>query len=84
VRAVVVHDEVDVTILRRVAFNGAQKGEKFLMPVARLAFGNDAAVEHIRRREQVVVPWRFTLLMQKPQQASSSPAPDAGAGCCKS
>jgi hypothetical protein len=29
-------------------------------------------------------PAHLTLLMQKPQQASSSPVPDADAGCCKS
>jgi|JI10StandDraft_1071094.scaffolds.fasta_scaffold04735_3 hypothetical protein len=52
VARVVVHDAMDVQLLRHCLVDLAQEREKFLMPVARLAAGQNRAVEHIERREQ--------------------------------
>lgn len=52
VRGIVIADQVNVQVLGEVGLDVPQEGEKFLMPVPRLALREHAAVGHIERREQ--------------------------------
>src|SRR6516162_11531331 len=52
VRAVVVGDEVDVQTRWNIAVEMVKKREKFLMAMARLALGDDFAIEHVESGKQ--------------------------------
>jgi len=52
VGAVVVGDQMDRKPERHIALEVIKKGAKFLVPMARLALGDDRTVEHVERREQ--------------------------------
>jgi len=54
VGGIVVHDEVNVEFFRNTGIQSAEEGEKLLVPVARLAFGEDCARSKVERRKQVV------------------------------
>ena len=51
VGGVVVDDEMDVELGRRIGLDVAQKGEEFLMTMAGFALGDDRAVEHVEGGE---------------------------------
>ena len=52
VAGIVIDDAVHVQIRWHGLVDRAQERQKFLMPMARLALGQDGAVEHIQCREQ--------------------------------
>ena len=49
---VVVHDEMDVEVLRSEAVDFAQEAQKLGVTMTRVAFANDRALKHIERGEQ--------------------------------
>ena len=51
-RAVVVHDQVNVEVRRHGCFDRAQEAQELLVPVPRLAFGQHLAGEYVQRGEQ--------------------------------
>ena len=52
VRAVVVHDQMDIQLYRHVRFDAAQEGEELLMAVARFAIGEHRTVVHVESGKQ--------------------------------
>ena len=52
VHALVVHDHMDVQLLRRGGVDGAQKSQELLMAVAQLALDDHRTVHDIQRRKQ--------------------------------
>jgi hypothetical protein len=52
VSGVVVNDQVHIEVGRNLCVDVAQKAQKLLVPMARLALGDDAAVGHVERRKQ--------------------------------
>lgn len=49
---IIVDDEMQVEMGQRAFIDGLEEAEEFAMPVARHAFADDGAVEHVESREQ--------------------------------
>ena len=59
VGGVVVQHHVDLQIRRYVGIDLLEKLQPLSVPMARLALGDDAAVQNVEGRKQRVVPWRL-------------------------
>lgn len=73
VRAVVVHDEMNIHACRDLGLDPAQEGQELLMPVTRLAVGEYVAAEDIegrkeRSRAMALVVVRDSLGITQPQR----------------
>ena len=51
VRSIVIHNDVDIEILRYLLLNLLDELQKFLMPVARKAPPNNCTIQNIESRE---------------------------------
>ena len=81
VGGVVVDDQMDVELFRRLAVELAQETEEFLMPVALHALTDDRAVEHVQRREQRGRAVAFVIVSDRAPGSGSSRPPKAPAPC---
>jgi len=69
VRGVVVHHQVHVELFRNTGVQLAQKREKLLMPVARLALGEDRTGGNVERRESPVSAAESSKILDQHQVA---------------
>ena len=64
VRTVIVHNQVQSQVRRPLSIQTAQELQELLMPVARHAFPDDLAVQHVQSRKQSCSSVAFVIVGQ--------------------
>src|SRR3979490_1133839 len=79
VGGIIVDDEMQVEIGQRAFIDGLEEAEELAMPVARHAFADEGAIEHVESREQGCGAVALVVMRHRPATALLHRQPRLGA-----